>query len=489
MELQLSVLSSTLQQAGMVLAAAMALIVALGVGLHADLRLKHWYVPSVAGLLIAVPAIGVVLEQRDVTQALDFVAQAEPPPAMVWFLRLSSVVLVGLSIVRITSRVVSHERIEPGPGVLMAAFFAYFVCNYLLNAAFGSVPAPPIVPSIYAALVLGAVYMSRDADPVLVQRFGKLALMAVMAGSLAPLLFDPGMVRQVETAEIRIPGVAFRLFGLGSNPNNIATLALVNLLLALHQPFRNRLLEATNISITLGVLVLAQSQTSWLAALIAVPVLLLGRSGLKLLDKRTLVALCVLLMVAAVGIMGLALFTAHGLTLSDFVTGDRYREITSLTGRSAIWRAALLEWEDNPLFGYGPTMWDGGYRARIGLSFAFTAHNQYLQSLAVAGAVGLCSTLAYLAALGWYCFIAPRAVRGLALALYSQILMRSITEVPLDIGTPFANEFFSHFLLFFILVTAHAAARAPSIGAVAGIAGSADVRRRPDLRTSAAVRG
>ncbi|MCZ7559962.1 MAG: O-antigen ligase family protein [Burkholderiaceae bacterium] len=484
----MSDLMSTLRQAGMVLAAAMALIVALGVGLQADLRLKRWYVPLVAGLLIAVPAIGVVLQQRDVTQAIDFAVQAGPPPVMVWFLRLSSVALVGLSLVRITSRVMSRERAEPGPGVLMVAFFAYFICNYLLNAVFGSVPAPPIVPSIYAALVLGAVYMSRDADPVLVQRFGKLALMAVMAGSLAPLAFDPGMVRQVETAEIRIAGVGFRLFGLGSNPNNIATLALVNLLLALHQPFRNRLLEAANVSITLGVLVLAQSQTSWLAALIGVPVLLLGRSGLKLLDKRMLVALCVLLMLATVGIMGLALFTAHGLTLSDFVTGDRYREITSLTGRSAIWRAALLEWEDNPLFGYGPTMWDSGYRGRIGLPFAFTAHNQYLQSLAVAGAVGLCSTLAYLAALGWHCFTAPRAVRGLALALYSQMLMRSITEVPLDIGTPFANEFFPQFLLFFILVTAHEAAGARSIGAAAGMADGADALR-PDLRTSAAARG
>jgi O-antigen ligase len=414
-------------------------------------------------MLGVVPAIGVLLQGRDVSGMIDFTQQIAPPQAMVWFLRLSSLTLVGLATVRIASHLLSRDHVAPGPASLLIAFLGYFVANYLLNAVFGGEPATPIVPSIYAALVMCAVYVSRDVDPATVIRAAKIALMAVMIGSLAPLAFDPGMVRQVQTAEIRIAAVGFRLFGLGANPNGIATLALVGLLLAIHQPFRSRLLEAANVATTLAVLVLAQSQTSWLAALVAVPALLIGRSKVKLLDRRTLVVLSAFLMVVAVGVIGLALFAVHGLTLSDFFTGDRYREVTSLTGRSAIWHAALIEWEDNPLFGYGPTTWDTAYRARVGLPFAFSAHNQYLQSLAVAGAVGLCGTLAYVATLGWHCFTAPLRYRGLALALYVQLLLRSITEVPLDLGTPFANEFFPHFVMFFILVMArvHAGATTP----------------------------
>jgi O-antigen ligase len=445
-----------LKQSALALAVALVLVVGLGVSLQADLRLRRFYVPAVVLLLGLVPATGVMLSGRDVTQAIDFVVQTEPSQAMVWFLRLSSLALVGLSAVRLGADLLGKHRREPGPSVLLIAFLTYFCCNYLLNAVFGSVPATPIVPALYSAMVLCAVYVSRDADPRSVLRFAKVSLMLVMIGSLAPLAYDPGLVRQVVTAEIRIAAVGFRLFGLGSNPNSIATLALVNLLLTVHQPFRSRMLEAANLALTLGVLVLAQSQTSWLTIFLAVPALLIGRSKARLLDKRTLVALCIVLMIAALGVMALALFSKHGLTLSDFFTGDRYREVTSLTGRSTIWRAAMLEWENSPLFGYGPTMWDTAYRSRIGLLFAFTAHNQYLQSLAVAGAFGLCATLAYLGPLGWYCFTAPRAWRGLALALFVQLLLRSITEVPLDIGTPFANEFFPHFLLFFVLVCAHA---------------------------------
>jgi O-antigen ligase len=454
-------------QAGAALVVAIGLIVALGLSLQADLRLRRWYVPAIGVLLSLVPAIGVLMSGRDVTAAINFEVQVEPPQAMVWFLRLSSLTLVGLSLVRIGAALLSRERTAPGPVTLLTAFLAYFACNYLLNAVFGTEPSLPIVPSVYAALVLCAVYVSRDVDPHATLVAVKVSLLAVMIGSLLPLGFEPGIVRQVETAEVRIAAVGFRLFGLGSNPNAIATLALVSLLLTLHRPLRSVLFESLNLLVSGTVLVLAQSQTSWLATLIAVPVLLVGRSSARLLDKRVLIGLCMAVMLAAVGVMGLALFAKHGLTLSDFFTGDRYREVTSLTGRAGIWRAALLEWEEGPLFGFGPTMWDATYRARIGMAWAFTAHNQYLQSLAVAGAVGLCATLAYLSALGWYCFTAPRAVRGFALALYAQILARSITEVPLDIGTPFAMEFMPHFLLFFVLATA----RVPAAAAARASAG------------------
>jgi O-antigen ligase len=437
--------------------AAVVLVVALGVSLHADLRLRRLYVPVVTLMIVTVPAVGVLLTGRDVT-AVDFDEYVQIPTAVVWFLRLSSLAIVGLSLVRIGSQLIGKAAPTRAPVAVLIALLAFFVGNYLVNGLFGTVPSAPLQQSLYAALVLVAVFLSPHTDLASVLRVAKVGLALVMLASLALLALEPTLVRQTETAEIRLPGVGFRLFGLGANPNSIATLAIASLLLSLYQPFRSKLLEAVTLAAALAVLLLAQSQTSWLAAMIAVPALLIGRARIRLMHRRTLVALGSLFALAAVATLAAFSFTTHGVALTDFVTGDRYRELTTLTGRSSLWDAAILEWRENPLFGYGPAMWGEAYRARLGLPFAFNAHNQYLQSLSTAGLVGLATLLPYLLLLGLFSFTAPRPQRGLAIALFLQILVRSFTEVPLDLGTPFANEFFPHFLLFTVIAFARRSA-------------------------------
>jgi O-antigen ligase len=465
--------------------AAAVVVGALGASLHVDLKLRRLYVPLVTLMIVVVPAIAVVLTRRDIT-SVDF-ATLVVTPAAGWFLRLSSVLVVGLSLVRIGSQLIGRAPAARGPVALLIAFLAYFVCNYLLNGMFGTVPSMPLQQAGYAALVLVAVFVTPQSDLPKVLRAAKAGLMLVMVASLALLFVEPSLVRQTDTAEIRLPWVGFRLFGLGANPNSIATLAIVSLLLSIHQRFRSRALEAVNVLATLAVLVLAQSQTSWLAVAIAVPALLVGRTQLRLFQRRTLFALGSLLLVAGTGTLVAMFVTDHGFALTDIATGDRYRELTTLTGRSAIWDAALLEWQDNPLFGYGPAMWDTAYRARLGMPFAFNAHNQYLQSLSIAGLVGLATLLPYLLLLGLFSFASPRPQRGLAIALFLQILVRSFTEVPLDLGTPFANEFFPHFLLFAVLASAGRAAAAaplPAVGAAAAAGGATPAM--PGRRPSAA---
>lgn len=434
-------------------AVAAMLVIALGISLHADLRLRRLYVPAVVLMIILVPAIGFMVSQRDIGR-VDFEKLVQLPPAALWFLRLSSIGLVGMSLVRLGSQLIGKAPASRGPAALLAAFLAYYGCNYLLNAAFGSHAGPPLQQSAYAALVLVAVFLSPEVDLARVLHTAKAAMMGVMIASLALLAIEPSLVRQLETAELRLPGVDFRLFGLGANPNSIATLAIANLLLTLNQSFRRRWIEGINLAATLAVLLLAQSQTSWVATLIAVPALLLGRAQFRLMRARTLAVLVLGVLVIGVGVLAAVSLSTHGVSLSDFATGDRYRELTTLTGRSAIWDAAIAEWRDSPLFGHGPSMWDATYRARLGMAFAFNAHNQYLQSLSIAGLVGLAALLPYLVVLGLLAGFAPRPLRGLALALYLQMLLRTLTEVPLDLGTPFVADFVPHLLLFTVLANA-----------------------------------
>jgi O-antigen ligase len=460
-------LQAVLTYAAAAALAALAVVVALGMSLHADLRFRGRFVPVATALVVLVPPVGMYLSGRDIT-AVDFTAYVEVPSAMVWFLRLATLALLGLCAVRIGSQLIGRAPPHRAPVALLVALLAFFTGNYVLNGLFGSNPSMPLQQSIYAALLLVAVFLSASqATLPAVVSVAKASLLAVMVASLALLAIEPALVRQVEMAEVRLPFIDYRFFGLGSNPNSIASLAIVNLLLTMYQPFRWKSIEAANVVATIAVLLLAQSQTAWLAALIALPVLLLGRAEVRILDQRTLFTLGGLASAAALAALATLTFSTHGVALTDFATGDRYRELTTLTGRSAIWDVALSEWRENPLFGYGPSMWDTVHRGRLGMPFAFSAHNQLMQSLSVAGIVGLATLLPYLLLLGLLSFTAPRPVRGLALALYLLVLVRSITEVPLDMGTPFANDFLPHYLLFVVLALSHRAREGTAIAGAA----------------------
>jgi O-antigen ligase len=110
----------------------------------------------------------------------------------------------------------------------------------------------------------------------------------------------------------------------------------------------------------------------------------------------------------------------------------------------------------NPLFGYGLTMWGDAYRMQIGLDHAVSAHNQFLQSLSVAGAMGLMGLLVYLGTLLLYTINARRGSRGLSVVLFIVLLVRCVTETPLSIDGSFLSGAFAAHLLLFHIALAHA---------------------------------
>jgi len=464
---------------------SIVLVIMLGASLHADLRFGGFYVPVIVFLVIIAPAAAIMIGSRDIT-TLEFERYSPLPQSVVWFLRLCSLALVGLTVVRLGSHLMQRStRVCPGPTSLLLALIAFVVGNYLLNSAFGAVPSPPSTAAMYASAALIAVYTSRQADlwPVIVS--AKLALLLIMLAGVALLAIQPGLVRQVGGAEIRIAGLGFRFFGLAENANSLASLALVNLLLSFYRRFRSAVLEVINVSVTLAALVLAQSQTAWLAAAVAIPVLLLGRFQVRLFSLRALsLSFGALALVGAVALFVSFRYGTH-LSISDFATGSRYRALVTLTGRDAIWAVAISEWLAHPLFGYGPSIWNSDYRARIGMDFAFSAHNQFLEALSVAGVVGLLTMVIYTFVLGYLSFKAPRPERGLALGLFVLIAARLFTETPLQISSPFLTEFVSHLLLFAVLSFAHCRAREMQHAVGASYAGGIHESAKRGPRASA----
>jgi len=127
-------------------------------------------------------------------------------------------------------------------------------------------------------------------------------------------------------------------------------------------------------------------------------------------------------------------------------------DISTLTGRGRIWQVAITEWYKNLLFGYGPEIWGGKFRWQIGMPFAFSAHNQFLQSLSGAGLVGLVTLTGYLVMLGRGAHRVAHATSGVSVVFFLIMLIRCMTETPLVLGTMLNGDFLTQILLFQIVL-------------------------------------
>ena len=443
-------------------AGALLLVVGFGLGLALEGRYRRWVLPALAAIIALAPPLGVLLSGRNLAD-IDFMAGMDAGGLAAWLLRLSTAAVVGLSLVRIVGRFyrVQAGRSRDAAAVadathaglpLLLGFCAYYVGNVLLPAAFGTVPSFA-VQMLYPLAVVGAIYMSRNHEPSEWLDAVKWSLLAFLAGSLVASAIDPGLTTQYDSREARLPGITYRYWGLGSNPNGIAPLALLLMLLTIHRPFGRAPVTLLALAVGALILLLAQSQTTWgAAALVLVPFTVYrlrrrhGRHASGDWTPMRIVSLVgVLLAVAlAVALLVVELKVGSGVR-SDFASAleasRKGREISELSGRTQIRMIALEVWRQNPLFGYGPTIWSEAFRATWRVPAAFHAHNQFLQSLGAAGIVGVLGLLAYLGALIVGALRAARASRGLAPALVAVMLVRMATEVPLEMSTVLLGDF------------------------------------------------
>ena len=264
------------------LGGAVLLIAGFGVGLALEGRYRRWVLPALATLIALAPPAGVLLSGRDLSN-IDFMAGMDAGGLSAWLLRLSTASIVGIALVRIIGRLFRSHAVQARSASAAAAeaahaglplflgFCAYYVGNVLLPAAFGTVPSFA-VQMLYPLAVVGAIYMSRHYEPSDWLDAVKWSLLAFLVASLLASAIDSGLTTQYGSQETRLPGMTYRYWGLGSNPNSIAPLALLLMLLTIHRPFGFKLLTLLALALGALVLLLAQSQTTWgAAALVLAP--------------------------------------------------------------------------------------------------------------------------------------------------------------------------------------------------------------------------
>lgn len=404
----------------------------------------------IVALIVLAPALDVMLGGRSLLgEDISATVQGSAPlPIMT----LATMIVMLLCLLIIARALTRRTPVAPGFGV-MAAFTVFFVTNTLLCVPFAD--NPWITRShIYPMVLFLAIYMGREDGTEVVIDATKWSLFVMMAASLACMVLLPDVTRRVYAAEVRLPFVDFRLWGLGAHANAIGPLALLSILVTLNRPFRRRWVTRTSLACAGLVLLLAQSQTAWLIGLIVIPGYLAyqnpaKRERMAAIFKNPAIYLPLgLALVAGSAAYSLAAMFDAPANVSTSAGGG-----AMLTGRLNAWEVAIDTFEQHPLFGYGLTAWNDEFRANVYLPWATHAHNQLLQSLSVAGIFGAIGLIIYVIALVRGGFRVARATKGLSLAVLFLIMIRTLTEVPLEIGAILLGDVAVHLLLF-RLVTA-----------------------------------
>lgn len=408
----------------------------------------YWMFPA----MLVVGGLGVLLSNRDLTQAfLELEAAADPVqnPIVMWVQRAVSLLLIAGSLERLASHFGQQRTI---PSVALTGGFLLFWLTTVL--APGLLGAHPVLTHEYAySLLFGlAATLTIPEDRERILRVSRNGLFVFMLAGLVLVPWNPNLVLDSSYSQGLLPGVP-RFGGLAAHPVMMGLLSQTALLLLWARPFQRRWLTVCAWVLGLGVLFFAQSKTAWLAFLISAACMVLVRktpdSVERLGDPRANsfgVLLLVGLMVVAVAVLvGVVVFDVPGL-LEDFFGTSEGAQLASLTGRDRIWVVALQEWSNNPVFGYGPTIWDNEYRQAIGMPNATHGHNQMIDTLARCGTVGAIGLVCYAAVLMVLSIRHARATQGLSLAMFLTLALLSVSEVPLLL-VGYGMDVFTHLLL------------------------------------------
>ena len=310
------------------------------------------------------------------------------------------------------------------PGFALFGVAIVYCAAVIVSALFALVPHVTATMLI-VPLALTLVFVLPPIDPGLFLRWCSRGILLIAYGSVAGMIVAPAWALDLRYYDGLIPGFTVRLHGLSTHANALAPLLLVFLLADLAQPSR-RWYAWVNRVVVLSCLVLTQSKTVWLLALVGWIVHLIWAPWTRNPLRRALVLTAVAALVVA------CVFYLYA--TPAFVTLPwEHESVRTLTGRLQIWSATMDVWRRNPFFGYGPDLWNPNmtlqYLSLLGPAAAH-AHNQWIQTLGESGLVGVVPLGVYSATLLAYAVRYSRAAGGVALSWTVVFLLRTLTETP-----------------------------------------------------------
>jgi O-antigen ligase len=445
--------------AGMLAAVLAALVMAAAV--HLTSRRQHGFMHWIFYAMLLVVAASSLLSGRDLSSQTLLAESALAAPARPPLLALVQPLISLLILLVCGERIVSHwllRQKSPAPHSMLIAFVIFWVSTVAVPALWGANPqfshdyGYPLVIGLAAALATGA-----ERDQSLKAVRNAMLLVMLLGWLLLPL--KPGLVLDRAYTQGLLPGLP-RFGGLASHPVSMGLLAQLGLLCLLARPYERRWLNRLAWATGLLTLFMAQSKTAWLAFLLCSGAMLAVQHGPGLWRRAadpmrpgfgiaTLSGLMLLLSV----LLGVLLLGEMESRVSRFFSSPEGAQLASMTGRDRIWAIAWDEWRRNPVFGYGPGLWDEQFRASIAMPSATHAHNQFMDTLSRSGTVGASGLALYAAVLLFMSVRFAKATQGLSLGLFVALALRAISEVPL-LMFGYGPELVIHVLLLMVLAAA-----------------------------------
>ena len=311
---------------------------------------------------------------------------------------------------------------------------------------------------IYSFFVYLAIFLwirLSKIDPVTVV---KLCLVFIVFSSLIAAAVIPHLALQFGYNDGLIPGFNIRLWGVTTHANTLGAAACVLFLLEAAEPsakvwFRRGILIAAGLA-----LILTQSKTSILAALVGILVIFAARVLARNRDQLgysreivigLLIVSSTLFAVTVVWVM----FYDWGIStvLNRSLSANAVYGLSNATGRTDIWEVAIAAGMENPLFGQGANFWNDQVRLRAGFGGATSAHNLFLEIFSRSGFIGLLALLVFLYYLVRYSIRASKITHGGSIALMMAFFVRATFESTIDTDTVLSGSFFG-VIAYFIYV-------------------------------------
>jgi O-antigen ligase len=475
--------------AGAVLAALSATLGMAG-AVHVASRRAQGYFHLIPYAIVLTVGLTTVLSGRDLAlMALNLPETSAPPrPAALNIVQpLISLLVLTVAGERIITHWLKRDKTTQMPPFLLLMFIIFWAGTVAAPAFLGAHPqlehnyVYPVVIGIAAVL---ATRLERDRAIAATRN----SLFLLMLAGLATAFFRPSMALDTEYGQGYLPGVP-RFAGLAGHAVSMGLLAQLTLLCLLIIPYQRPWINRFAWIFGLSVLFLAQSKTAWITFVLCTLCVLLIRDGGNFWRRISdplhpefgIVVISGFLMVSLAA-AALFVFGGIGEKVNGFLNSAQGAQLTSLTGRDRIWAIAYDEWQRNPIFGYGPGIWDFNFRASIGMPNAGHAHNQFMDTLSRSGIVGVVTLVLYASTLLVMSVWHARATNGLSLALFFALALRSVSEVPLLLFG-YGPELITQVLLLMTLVSASSNATVRKTRAVFTPQPMAARRYDPDLAT------
>lgn len=431
---------------------SIAVVFVFGLTVHFSGRFGQWVLPGVVILLGVGSVLIILLSGRNLTfvgLSLENMYSGDGASGGGWVARILNWTLFAFGVTALLERVWVHATVGrqvPARTMWLVLLMFFSLSNSVASGLFGTHSG--VTPGLFHQAVILAFLAVDDRwnlDALL--RATRVSLLIVVVAGLVVFPVFPGLVLEQNVKGL-LPFLNFRYWGATSHANAMGPLAVLLLLILYLKPFNKKSAQYASILLTAVTLILAQSKTALAGGLAAYGVVVASQLFQELSRGRAIgdwklgdIGKLSLVVVTCFSVALALLFADLDKYVSRFSASSAGSSIATLSGRTAIWNVAIEEWRNNPVFGYGPGLFDVEHRARLGMNFAFHAHNQFLQSLAQSGAVGFAGLIIFLFVAGWKSIRYARQTKYVSVAILAFVLLRCVTEVPLRATGMYSGEF------------------------------------------------